>query len=251
MIGRTLLVAFALAGPPEATPAKAPDAPASPSPAQAANTFFDRAIAAVGPVERAPFLQATGTIETGGERSELEVLWSARAPRRTVVRERLADGGVNETGSDGVRGWMRVAGRAGVREIEPAVVIATCAPLVPSLMVMAVADRFPTRTLGPVETLDGVACRRVDLEDRDGLPGAAWFDVANGRLSVFRTQASRAAAPVTTTIEAWMQAGPLTVPSRLVSRGAGPAVRITFTRVETDAIADAAFRTPLPAPKPE
>ena len=70
---------------------------------------------------------------------------------------------------------MRVAGRDGVLELEPAAVVATCAPLVPSLMVMAVADRFPTRTLGPAETLDGVACRRVDLEDRDGLPGAAWF----------------------------------------------------------------------------
>ena len=251
MTGAALLLALALGDPPAAPFEATKPAAAKRDEAPAATQLFDRAIAAVGPVERAPFLRATGTIETGGERSELEVLWSARAPRRAVVRERLADGGVNETGSDGVRGWMRVAGREGVREIEPAVVIATCAPLVPSLMVMAVADRFPTRTLGPVETLDGVACRRVDLEDRDGLPGAAWFDVASGRLHAFRTQASRAVAPVTTTIAAWMQAGPLTVPSRLVSRGAGPAVRTAFTRVETDAIADAAFRTPLPAPKPE
>lgn len=231
-------------------PQAAPTAP--PATGRAAETnpadrLFDVAIAAVGPIERAPFVQASGSIETGGERSELEVLWSARAPRRVLVRERLADGGVNETGCDGARGWMRVAGRDGVRELEPAAVVATCAPLVPSLMIMAVADRFPSRSLGPTETIDGVACRRVDLEDRDGLPGAAWFDVANGRLRAFRTRASRATDPVTTTIEAWTQAGLLTVPARLVSRGTGPAVRTTFTRVDTAAIPDAAFRAPLPA----
>ena len=239
-----LIVALSLAGPPQpaAEPTPIPRATESPT----ASSYFDRAIAAVGPVDRAPFLRAIGTIETDGTRSELEVLWSARTPRRAVVRERLADGGVNETGSDGERGWMRVAAREGVREIEPAAVIATCAPLVPSLMVMAVADRFPTRTIGPDETLDGVKCRRIDLEDRDGLPGAAWFEASTGRLRAFRTQATRAAAPVTTTIETWMQAGPLTVPSRLVSRAPGSTVRTIFTRVETDAIADAAFRSPWP-----
>jgi len=242
--GFALLLALAIAGPPEAAPAK-PDA--APPAAPTADALFERAITAVGAIERVPCVRASGTIETGGARSELEVLWNARAPRRAVVRERLADGGVNETGSDGERGWMRVAGREGVREIEPAAVIATCAPLVPSLMVIAVADRFPTRALGPDETLDGVACRRVDLEDRDGLPGTAWFETSSGRLHAFRTRGSRASDPVTTTIEAWMPAGPLTVPARLVSRGTGPTVRTTFTRVEIDALPDAAFRCPLPA----
>ena len=247
MNGFALLLALALAGPPEAAQPK-PDAAAA---APTADRLFERAIAAVGAIDRVPCVRASGTIETGGTKSELEVLWNARAPRRAVVRERLADGGVNETGSDGERGWMRVAGRDGLREIEPAAVIATCAPLVPSLMVIAVADRFPTRTLGPAETVDGVACRRVDLEDRDGLPGAAWFETASGRLHAFRTRASRASDPVTTTIEAWTQAGPLTVPARLVSRGTGPTVRTTFTRVEIDALPDAAFRCPLPARLPD
>lgn len=251
MIGLAPLLALAI-GIPQAAPAPTePRPPSQAAPAPTASGLFDTAIAAVGPVDRVACLRATGTIDSGGARSELEVLWNARAPRRVVVRERLADGGLNETGCDGARGWMRVAGRDGVLELEPAAVVATCAPLVPSLMVMAVADRFPTRTLGPSETLDGVACRRVDLEDRDGLPGAAWFEASSGRLRAFRTQASRASAPVTTTIEAWTQAGPLLVPARLVSRSAGSTVRTTFARVDSDALPDAVFRSPLPAPKPD
>lgn len=249
MILAALLAASAFAGPPSAAPA--PDAPTAPTTTAAradeASRLFDRAIAAVGPVERVPCMRATGTIDADGRRSELEVLWSARPPRRVLVRERLADGGLNETGTDGARGWMRLAGREGVREIEPAAVLATCAPLVPALMVMAVADRFPIRACGPEEALEGVPCRRVDLEDRDGVPGAAWFERDTGRLRAFRTQANRAAPTVTTTIEAWIGAGPLTVPSRLVSRSAGAVVRTAFERVQVDPVADGAFRAPLPA----
>lgn len=246
MTALALLAVLALADPPAPAAAHAPTPPAATDPAGAANRLFERAIAAVGPVERVPFLRATGRIEHGEDRSAIEVLWNARAPRRIVVRERLADGRVNETGCDGERGWMRVAGRESALELEPAAALATAAPLVPSLMVMAVADRFPSRTLGPIEPQDGVSCQRVDLEDRDGLPGAAWFETATGRLRAFRTRASRTASPVVTSIESWAAAGPLTVPACIVSRGSGPAVRTAFVSIETTPIPDADFRAPLP-----
>jgi hypothetical protein len=227
------------------TPASNPDAHAPTTAADATPAqLFARAIAAVGPTERVPCLRAEGAIETPEGRSEITILWNARPPRRIVVRERMADGREAAWGCTGERGWMRVPGRDATLDVEPAAVIATKAGLVPSLMVMALADRFPLRTPGADETLDGIACRRVDLEDRDGLPGAAWFEVTSGRLHAFRTQASRADAPTVTTIEAWADAGPLHVPARLVSRSGDRVVRTTFTRLAIEALPDAEFAAP-------
>ncbi len=235
--------------PAQAPPAPAPGAeaaPQDPTPAQ----IFARALAAVGPVQSFPCLRAEGSIETPESRSALTIVWDARPPRRIVVRETLADGRVAEWGCDARRGWIRVPGREAPVELEPVAVMAVRAALVPSNMVMALADRFPIRTAVTPETLDGVRCLRVDLEDRDGLPGAAWFDMETGRLRAFRSQASREDTPGLTTIEAWTEVGPLRLPSRLTCRSGDRVTRTTFTSLSVEAIPDAAFAPPLPPPPP-
>lgn len=230
-----LVAALALQSAPSATAPRA-----DPTPAE----LFDRAVQAVGPVAQVPFLRAEGTLSNERGTSSLEVLWCARAPRRLLVRERSADGALNETGCDGTRGWMRLAGREGALEVEPAAVIAGNAGLVPPLLVLALADRFPHRTLGPEETLEGVACRRLELEDRDGVPGAAWFEAKTGRLHAFRVQARRDQPAMTTTISEWTTVGPLTVPSALRSVRDTRTTTVRFTRFMTDPIDDAAFKGP-------
>ena len=247
-----IVAAVALATEPPAPATPPPTAPATaaqptppiasdPTPAQ----LFQRAIACVGPIEQAPCLRAEGVIETAGGRSDITLLWNARAPRRIVVRERLSDGRVAEWGASGERGWMRAPGREAPIEVEPAAVLASKAALVPSLMVLALADRFPHRTSAAIETIEGVRCHRVDLEDRDGLPGAAWFDTGTGRLRAFQTRGSRNETPTTTTIEAWTSAGALQVPSRLVCRSGTSEVRTTFSRLSVEPIADEAFAPPV------
>lgn len=233
------------------TPASTPDAsttaaeaPTDPTPSQ----LFARAVEAVGPLKSTPFLRAEGVVETPEGRSDVTILWSARPPRRIVLRERLSDGRVAEWGCDATRGWMRVPGRLAPLEVETAAVLAVRAAFVPSNMVMALADRFPIRTSATPETLDGVRCTRVALEDRDGLPGVAWFECDTGRLRAFQTQPSRTEAPSVTTIQAWTKVGPLTLPSSLVSRTSDRVTRTTFTHLSTNAIPDADFTPPLPPP---
>lgn len=210
--------------------------------------LFDRAIAAVGPVERVPTLHAEGSIEDPSGRSSIEVLWSARAPRRLLVRVKSAAGAVSESGCDGTRGWMIVPGRADALDVEPAAILAANAGLVPPLMVMALADRFPQRTLGPDETIDGVRCTRVDLEDRDGMPGAAWFEVASGRLRAFRTQRRRSEPAMTTTITEWTSVGPLTLPATLRSVRDGKVTQLRFDRIRADPIEAGAFAPSVSRP---
>lgn len=237
MITAILAVALALQSAPASTAPRTDPAPAE---------FFGRAVEAVGPVAQVPFLRVEGTLVNERGTSSLEVLWCARAPRRLLVRERSADGALNETGCDGTRGWMRLAGREGTLEVEPAAVIAGNAGLVPPLLVLALADRFPHRTLGPEETLEGVPCRRLDLEDRDGVPGAAWFETSTGRLRAFRVQARRDQPSMTTTILEWTSVGPLTVPTALRSVRDGRTSTVRFTRFATEPLADTAFTPPSP-----
>lgn len=225
----------------QATPAT----PATPTPA----AIFQRAIDGIGPVDRVATLRAEGTIETSGETRGLRILWSARSPRRLLVRETSPTGAVSESGCNGARGWMRVAGRDTVLDVEPAAVMAANAGLVPHLMVMALADRYPQRTSGPVETLDGIACRRLDLEDRDGVPGAAWFEEGSGRLHAFRTQARRSEPARTTSIMAWTNVGPLTVPAAFQIEHEGRVTRVRFTRLSDEPIPDADFGAPATRPE--
>jgi hypothetical protein len=208
---------------------------------------FARAIALVGPVDKVPFLRCEGTIETERGTSTLEVLWSARSPRRLIVRERLPDGAIAESGCDGTRGWMRVPGRSASLDVEPAAVLAGNAGIVPPLMILALADRFPQRTPGADETIGGVTCRRLEMEDRDGVPGVAWFDAASGRLRAFRVQARRSQPAMTTTITAWTGVGPLLVPSAFESTRDGAVTRVRFTRFDTGPIDPAAFAAPSAA----
>jgi hypothetical protein len=206
--------------------------------------LFAAAIALVGPAEKVPFLRCEGTIETERGTSALEVLWSARSPRKLIVRERMPDGSIAESGCDGTRGWMRVPGRAETLDVEPTAVLAGNAGIVPPLLVLALADRFVQRTPGPDETIGGVACRRLDMEDRDGLPGTAWFESATGRLRAFRVQSRRSQPAMTTTITAWTTVGPLLVPSAFESSRDGKITRVRFTRLEAAPIDPAAFAPP-------
>lgn len=219
--------------------------PATPAAVDAAPAdHFTKAITLVGPVDRVPFLRCEGSIETERGTSTLEVLWSARAPRRLIVRERLPDGSIAESGCDGTRGWMRVPGRAAPLEVEPAAVLAGNAGIVPPLMLLALADRFPQRKPGTDETIGGVACRRLEMEDRDGVPGVAWFDAATGRLRAFRVQARRSQPATITTITAWTTVGPLLVPSAFESIRDGATTRVRFTRFDTEPRDPAAFAPP-------
>jgi len=217
---------------------------ATPAPTE----LFERAIAAVGPADKVPWLRAEGWIQEPSGRSTIEVLWSARTPRRLVVRVKAPDGAISESGCDGSRGWMRVPGRDGALDVDPAAILVANAGMVPPLMVMALADRFPTRTPGAEETLEGTPCRRLDLEDRDGVPGAAWFESASGRLRAFRTQRRRNEPAMTTTITAWTTVGPLSVPAALRSVREGKATELRFERFGTDPIPDEAFAPPAKRP---
>jgi hypothetical protein len=211
----------------------------------AAPDLFAQAITRVGPSDKVPFLRCEGSIETEGGTSTLEVLWSARTPRRLIVRERMPYGLVAESGCDGTRGWMRVPGRAETLDVEPAAILAGNAGIVPPLMLLALADRFVERTPGPDETVGGVACRRLDLEDRDGVPGAAWFEASTGRLRAFRVQSRRSQPAMTTTITAWSTVGPLLVPSAFDSIRDGRTTRVRFTRFDTAPIDPTAFAPPV------
>lgn len=224
----------------QATPA----ASGAPTP----SAIFQRAIACVGPVDRVASLRAEGSIETAGQTRALRILWRARTPRGLLVRETSPSGAISESGCNGARGWMRVAGRDTVLDVEPAAVMAANAGMVPPLMVMALADRSLQRTLGPVETLDGVACRRLDLEDRDGLPGAAWFEESTGRLRAFRSQPRRSEPARTTTITAWTAVGALSVPSAYRIEHAGQVTVVRFSRISEEPIPEEDFRPPSAVP---
>lgn len=231
LVAFTLLLQVTTPPPAAAEPAASPD-------------LFTQAITLVGPSEKVPFLRCEGTIETERGTSTLEVLWSARTPRRLIVRERMPDGSIAESGCDGTRGWMRVPGRTETLDVEPAAILAGNAGIVPPLMLLALADRFVERKPGPDETVGGVACRRLDMEDRDGVPGVAWFEASTGRLRAFRVQSRRSQPAMTTTITAWSTVGPLLVPSAFESIRDGKTTRVSFARFDTTPIDPSAFAPP-------
>ncbi len=238
MIGAALLVA-SLAGPPAATDPAA---------------LMRRALEAVGPVSEVTSLRADGEVRVEGhpERTvRFELLSIAGSPRRLLLRQRLADGRSMEMGCLGEVGWLRRPGDSTAMPLEAVAVSATTSALLPSRMVLSVADRFPHRTPAPSGTFEGRVCDRLEVEDRDGVKGSLWFDPTSGRLTGIETQAKDASRPASrTVIEAWGPAGPLTVPVRLRMRRGDETVVTEFTSVSVEPLADKAFEPP-PEVRPE
>ena len=238
MIGAALLVA-SLAGPPAATDPAA---------------LVRRALEAVGPVSEVTSLRADGEVRVEGhpERTvRFELLSIAGSPRRLLLRQRLADGRSMEMGCLGEVGWLRRPGDSTAMPLEAVAVSATTSALLPSRMVLSVADRFPHRTPAPSGTFEGRVCDRLEVEDRDGVKGSLWFDPTSGRLTGIETQAKDASRPASrTVIEAWGPAGPLTVPVRLRMRRGDETVVTEFTSVSVEPLADKAFEPP-PEVRPE
>ncbi len=232
MIGAALLVA-SLAAPPAATDPAA---------------LMRRALEAVGPVSEVTSLRADGEVRVEGhpERTvRFELLSIAGSPRRLLLRQRLADGRSMEMGCLGEVGWLRRPGDSTAMPLEAVAVSATTSALLPSRMVLSVADRFPHRTPAPSGTFEGRVCDRLEVEDRDGVKGSLWFDPTSGRLTGIETQAKDASRPASrTVIEAWGPAGPLTVPVRLRMRRGDETVVTEFTSVSVEPLADKAFEPP-------
>jgi hypothetical protein len=174
-----------------------------------------------------------------------ELLSIAGSPRRLLLRQRLADGRSMEMGCLGEVGWLRRPGDSTAMPLEAVAVSATTSALLPSRMVLSVADRFPHRTPAPSGTFEGRVCDRLEVEDRDGVKGSLWFDPTSGRLTGIETQAKDASRPASrTVIEAWGPAGPLSVPVRLRMRRGDETVVTEFTSVSVEPLADKAFEPP-------
>lgn len=236
------LAATLLAGAPPTT---------GPSGDSAATQVMQRAIDAVGPAGDARFVRVEGTVDGPDGHSTIEMLATATRPARLVIRQRLSDGRVLETGCDGEVAWMRSPRDGSVQPLECAAVLASGAGLLPTRMMFALADRFPIRTLAPRETRDGRPCDRLELEDRDGAHASAWFDVSTGRLIELRTvDRTPGAPPSVLRMEAWTAVGPLTLPTTISARRGEAITRSVFTRVSLDPIPDAAFAPPPDLPKP-
>jgi len=221
-----------------------PAEPAAPGPGE----IMQRALAAVGPVADVSSLRAEGEVRVQDhpERTvRFELLSIAGSPRRLLLRQRLPDGRDMEMGCQGDVGWMRRPGDARATPIEPVAVSATVAGLLPSRMVLAVADRFPHRKSAPAGTFDGRNCLRLDVEDRDGVKGRIWFDVASGRIAGIETDAKDAAQPASRLVfEAWGPAGALTVPVRLRMQRGDETLVTEFRTISVEPIPETAFDPP-------
>jgi hypothetical protein len=231
------LIMASLAGPPVDAVASDPAA------------LFRRALEAVGPVSEVTSLRAEGEVRVQGHPDRtvrFELLSIAGSPRRLLLRQRLADGRSMEMGCRGEIGWLRRPGDTAATPLEAVAVSVTAAALLPSRMVLAVADRFPHRSAAPAGTFEGRACDRLEVEDRDGVKGRLWFDAASGRLAGIETDAKDAARPASlTVIEAWGPAGPLTVPTRLRMRRGDETIETEFSGVSVEPIPDRAFEPPV------
>ena len=216
-----------------------------------ASAIVRRAVEAVGPVSEVTSLRAEGEVRSEGHADRtvrFEMLSVTGAPRRLLLRQRLADGRAMEMGCRGDTGWMRRPGASAAAPLDAVAVSTATASLLPSRMVLAVADRFPHRTVGTVAPFEGRPCRCVEVEDRDGVKGRLWFDESNGRLAGIETDAKDALRPASRlVIEAWGPAGPLTVPTRLRMRNGDETIVTEFTRVSVDPIPEAAFDPPAEA----
>lgn len=229
-------------------PAEATDTEAS---RRSASQVMQRAVDAVGPAGSVRFVRAEGTIEGPDGRSTIELLSSTAKPTRLIIRQRLADGRLLETGCNGDVAWMRGPRDDTVQSLECAAVIATGAALLPTRMMFALADRFPIRSMGPREMRDGRACERLELEDRDGARASAWFDAASGRLLEIRTLDRKpGAAPSILRIEAWTTVGQLNLPTTISARKGDAVTRSTFTHISLDPIPDDAFAPPKALVRP-
>ena len=231
-----LVATLLLAGP--------PTEPVSPEP----GAIMQRALAAVGPVADVSSLRAEGEVRVPDhpERTvRFELLSIAGSPRRLLLRQRLPDGRQMEMGCQGEVGWMRRPGDDRAMPIEPVAVSATVAGLLPSRMVLSVADRFPHRQSAPAGAFEGRTCLRLDAEDRDGVKGRLWFDADSGRLAGIETEAKDAARPASRLVfEAWGAAGPLTVPTRLRMQRGDETLITEFRAISVEPIPEAAFAPP-------
>ncbi len=222
------------------------------SPADAPRTdaaaTVQRALEAVGPVSEVSSLRAEGEVRVEGHPDRtvrFELLSVAGSPRRLRLRQRLADGRSMEMGCLGETGWMRRPGDATAMPLEAVAVSTVTSPLLPSRMVLSIADRFPHRSPGPDDSFEGRPCRRLDVEDRDGVKGRLWFDAATGRLAGIETDAKPPANDASRlVIEAWGPAGPLTVPVRLRLRRGDETVVTEFRSLSVDPLPEAAFEPP-------
>jgi hypothetical protein len=239
-----LLAALAADPPPAATAVTPPPPPTTP------HQVMQRAIDAVGPLEAAPHLRAQGTVDTRGDRTEFELLAIAGAPRRILLRQRLADGRLMEMGCDGETGWMRPPSGGPPVAMEPAAISTVASALLPNRMMLAIADSFPIRSMGPIEAVPGgtAACQRLELEDRDGARGQAWFDLETGHLRLLRVGSG--ASQESLTVAAWRRSGSLEMPAWLVTRRGDETVTTRFTAIELDPIPPERFAAPKDLPPP-
>jgi hypothetical protein len=221
-----------------------PQPPATPEP----DAIMQRALAAVGPAQDVSSLRTEGEVRVEGHPDRtvrFELLSIAGSPRRLLLRQRLPDGRDMGMGCQGDVGWMRRPGDARATPIEPVAVSATVAGLLPSRMVLAVADRFPHRKSAPAGTFEGRNCLRLDVEDRDGVRGRIWFDAVSGRIAGIETDAKDAAQPASRLVfEAWGPAGALTVPVRLRMQRGDETLVTEFRTISVEPIPEAAFDPP-------
>lgn len=245
MIPALLLLSALAADPPPAEKVVTPP-PAADTPHQ----VIQRAIDAVGPIEAAPNLRAVGTVDDArAGRTEFELLAIAGTPRRILLRQKLADGRTMEMGCNDETGWMRPPSGGPPVAMEPAAVSTVTSALLPNRMMLAIADRFPIRRMGPVEEVPGgtAACRRLELEDRDGERGQAWFDLETSHLRLLRT--GTGASQASLTVAAWRRSGPLEMPVWLVTRRGDETVTTRFTTIELEPIPPERFAPPADLPR--
>ena len=239
-----LLAAIATDPPPAQKVVATPPTTATP------HQVIQRAIDAVGPLEAAPNLRAVGSVDDArGGRTEFELLAIAGTPRRILLRQKTADGRTLEMGCNGETGWMRPPAGGPPVEMEPAAISTVTSALLPNRMMLAIADRFPVRRMGPVEEVPGgtAACQRLELEDRDGTRGQAWFDLETGHLRLLRT--GTGASQESLSVAAWRRTGQLEMPIWLVTRRGDETVTTRFTTIELEPIPPERFAPPTDLPR--
>ncbi len=232
-------VAVAAAEPPPTEP------PVAANTETTSQSVWQRAIHATGPVHEARFLRVEGRITSNEGTTRIQFLSSLVRPRRLVIRQTLPDLRVMEMGCHGDLGWLRSPIDGTVKPMEATAVVAASAGLIPTNMMFALADRFPHRQLGPIEMDHGVPCRRLELEDRDGIKGSAWFDERTGQLRRLRTLDRDPLKPATElSIDAWKTLGTLSVPCIITIQTGNQVTRSEMTSISLEPIPDSEFAPP-------
>ena len=204
-----------------------------------------RAIDVVGGQKEIQSLRIEGVVSSPQGITHIQMLVQGSGPEKFRVTQKLPGGQSMESGTDGEVAWLRSPIDGSWRLLDRRGVLSASVGVLPYRMMVAIFERFPTRTLGPLEMKDGVMCRRIDMKDREELEAKAWLEESSGKLRVLQTsEAATTGVPTVMTIEAWTKVGDLDIPRRISIRRGEALTTSDFTTISSDPIDAALFAPP-------